>query len=245
MTPKDIAIEIAAELGSQGALAVALMGSHARGDAMPHSDIDVIALGDGPAYRLERRDGHLIALSWMTSAAVEQAMMEPAKAGFVVQGWRDAEILKDPAGAAACLQDSARAWDWSRVETERWDAYVAEELTGLAEEVHKLVNLRASANDRGAAVQRSILAFRIGAILAVHLRLLYASENELWNLVADQLDDCWASAQDAALGIADVTFAESCVAALAMYRLAGGLVEPLLDERQQAVVFGACALELS
>ncbi len=100
MSAHEIACTIARELMDQGAIAVVLMGSHARGDALPHSDIDLIALGSGPEYRLERRHDYLVAISWTQPEDVERAMRAPATAGLVVQGWRDGLPLLDPAGRA-------------------------------------------------------------------------------------------------------------------------------------------------
>jgi Nucleotidyltransferase domain len=244
MSAHDIARSIAHELIDQGALAVVLMGSHSRGDALPHSDIDVAVLGKGPEYRLARRNGHLVAISWTMPEEVKRAMYAPATAGIVVQGWRDGQPLIDPSGHAAELRRAALAWDWSVVGEAACDNYVAEELAGLAEEVHKLVNLLDSGNLRGAAVQRSILAFRIGMILAVHLRLLYATENVLWDLVANALDERWRVVQDAAFGLSDESFVETCSAALDLYRHATELIIPLMDKRQVAVVRAAAALGL-
>jgi hypothetical protein len=240
--PAEIAAEVAGELVDEGAIAVTLTGSHARGDAQPYSDIDLIALGEGPDYRLEQRHGHLVAITWMSVAAAERSMLTPRGAGMAVPGWRNAVLLVDPEGEAARLQDRARRWNWSDIPTADLDQYVAEELTGLAEEVHKLVNLLDSANLTGAAVQRSILSFRIGAIVAVLLRVLYVSENDLWNLVSGALDKRWHDAQMRALGIGNEPFDETCRAAADLYRLAIDLAADLLDDRQRAVTAVACGL---
>ena len=240
--PDEVAAAVARGLMDQGASAVVLMGSHARGDAFRHSDIDLIALGEGPGYRLERRNGHLVALSWTTAETVKRMMMTPSQAGLVVQGWRDACLLIDPAGRAESLRQRAIEWTWSEIADEEIDSYVAEELTGWAEEVHKLVNLLDSGNWSGAAVQRNILSSRVGAILAVHLRLLYASENDLWNLVADRMDDSWGEVQRRSFGLGDESFLDTCLAALDLYRIATDFVTTLLSERQLAVVSAACEL---
>ena len=242
-TPNEIAAAIARELAGKGASAVVLMGSHARGDAFRHSDVDLIALGEGPEYRLERRGGHLIAVSWTTPEAVEMVMATPSQAGLFVQGWRDGVPLYDPDGLARSLRQKAIEWDWSQIPHEEIDAHVAEELAGLAEEVHKLVNLLDAGNRAGAAVQRNILSFRVGAILAVHLRLLYASENDLWNLVSDRMGDSWREVQQRALGLGDESFLATCAGALDLYRIATDHVAELFDSRQSAVVTAACELK--
>lgn len=243
MNSHGIAEEVSLNLVDAGATAVALTGSHARGDALPHSDIDLVALGDGPEYRLERRAGYLVAVAWTTAEQVERDFADPGKAALLVQGWRDALPMFDPDGAVERLRQRAMTWDWSVIGEDVCNAYVAEELTGYAEEVQKLVNLLEAGNLTGAAVQRSILSLRIATVLAVHLRLLYSSENDLWILVGAALDERWRAAQSVALGLGDEPFHETCLAALELFRLSAGIVAPLLDERQAAVVSAACALQ--
>ncbi len=237
-----LAGEIADTLVLDGAAAVVLMGSFARGDAGPFSDLDLLAIGEGPSYLLEQHEGQLIAISWSNLDEINATFAKPERAGYLVQGWRDARILRDPEGIAARIQQHAQAWGWSHLVECAADRSVAEEICGLAEEVHKLVGLLASGNLSGAAVQRSILSYRIGTILAVHLRLLYATENELWNLVGERLDGEWESVQARALGLGDEDFRTTCSGALQLYRLAVALVHPLFDERQKKVVDHAVAI---
>jgi hypothetical protein len=92
-------------------------------------------------------------------------------------------------------------------------------------------------------VQRAIIALRLPGLLAIHRRLLYGSENRLWDMVAEQEGEPWAGAQTRALGNAGCTFEEGCVAALELYLLyveaVGSLVE---DAVERDVIDGACAL---
>ncbi len=236
----DLAWEIADRLVAGGAAAVVLMGSVARGDDGAHSDLDLLAIGDGPAYQLELHRTRLTAISWATICSIETSFVQPDTAGYAVQGWRDGKIIHDEQGIAARLQVRARAWDWSDVGNRACDRYVAREICGLAEEVQKLVGLLQSGNLTGAAVQRNILACRIGAIMAVHLRLLYSTENELWNLVNQRLGAEWAAAQSRAFGLRDEKFEETCGGALALYQIAAMLVTPLFDAREREVIDHAC-----
>ncbi|HEV2745545.1 MAG TPA: hypothetical protein VGV91_20495 [Rubrobacter sp.] len=66
---------------------------------------------------------------------------------------------------------------------------MAEEITSLAEEVHKLVAALRDGHRTVAAVQRSVLALRPAQVLGVHRRILYGSENRLWDLVADAMGE--------------------------------------------------------
>lgn len=67
---------VAASMMDNGALGVALMGSHARGDAHPLSDVDIVALGSGaPAFREE--DGVILSTSWVEPDAAMASFTTP------------------------------------------------------------------------------------------------------------------------------------------------------------------------
>jgi predicted nucleotidyltransferase len=228
--------EMTRRLVAEGASAVVLTGSHARAASGPDSDIDITAIGEGrTSARMEIIGGELFSIAWRTIEAERAAMHDPARAGAAVPAWRAVGLLHDPAGIAASLQREARDWRWDAI-GEACDAWVAEEITGYAEEVHKLVGAEARGDQLGAAIQRSILALRLGPIMAVASRIPYESENALWHLLDEALGDPWRSAQARALGLHGEPLDDSARAALELYRLVAGEAEPHLDERQRAVV---------
>ncbi len=234
--------ELTRELADQGAEAVVLLGSHARGDAHPLSDVDVHAIGHGPSYMLERRAERLISISWLLLEEEHERLRDPATVGVAAPGWRSAVILHDPIGVATTLQAEAREWTWESVGDARCDAYVADGVTGLAEEVYKLVASLQTGSTWTAAVQRSVLALRLPVYLAVHHRILYETENRLWDLVAARMGERWARAQGKGFGLGGEGFTETCYASLELYALAASEVLHLLDARRRAVVAGACAV---
>jgi predicted nucleotidyltransferase len=61
---RRVAVQVAARLVSQGAEAVVLVGSVARGDALPTSDVDLVALGAGPERELMLHGGRQVSVSW-------------------------------------------------------------------------------------------------------------------------------------------------------------------------------------
>jgi hypothetical protein len=79
-------------------------------------------------------------------------------------------------------------------------------------------------------------------ILAVHFRILYGSENALWELVGEAMGDEWKKLQRSAFGEGKTNFAESCDAALKLYAVAANSIRSLLTEQQRAVVAHACKL---
>lgn len=224
------------ELIAAGAEAVVLAGSHARGEATELSDIDLYVIGNGPDYTLRVVDELLLSVSWRTEAEEREALRRPASAGAVVPGWRGARILHDPASIAAGLQAEAHAFDWSTIAPE-CDAWVADQVTGYAEEVLKLVAARRAGDRQLAAIQRSILALRLPIVMAVHERVLYDSENRLWSMVGEAMGERWAAAHAVALRLDDGSTAEDAGGeALTLYAVAADHIGQLLSDDQRAVV---------
>jgi hypothetical protein len=93
-----------------------------------------------------------------------------------------------------------------------------------------------------AAVVRSELAIKMAPILAVHRRILYDTENQLWDLVSTRMGTNWSEIQSAALGEGGQGFEDTCKAALELYAMTAREVDHLLDRRQLQVVSHACKI---
>ncbi len=237
----DVSRKFSRKLIDQGAEGVVLFGSWVRGDAYKESDIDIHAIGRGSRYALERFQGFLISVSWATGRSHRIAFRSPSKVGGIVPAWRSAKLIYDPKSIAEALKREAQEWRWELLGT-RADKWVAEELTGWAEEVHKLIGNLELGQRSSAAVQRSLLAIHLARILAVHHRILYDSESQLWDLVSARMGPKWTKVQDAALGEGDENFIDTCNAALQLFASAALDVRRVLDERQYRIVAHACEI---
>jgi hypothetical protein len=226
---------IAEAVARQGAQAVALVGSYATGTAIADSDLDLAVVGDGPHYQLEVHDGLLVSLGWANAEEQRRRLYDPAYLGTHVPGWRRAVALHDPEGLAASIKQEALDWSWNVVDAS-CNAWVAEKLTGYSEEVVRLRRSLRAGDQTTAAIQRSLLAVHLAPIMAIHRRLLYGSENVLWEVVSEEMGHPWAEAQRAALNLNEGGFEASCRAALELFALAANELRPLLDEHQQAVL---------
>jgi predicted nucleotidyltransferase len=96
--------ELAADPAVRG---VILFGSHARGNARPDSDADLVILVERDQFEMgfAERDGQKFELlRWSEAVAIRYATDNPDNAADF---WQVAEILHDPDGAAARLRDYA------------------------------------------------------------------------------------------------------------------------------------------
>lgn len=232
---------MARALGGRGALAVLLVGSFVRGDATRDSDVDLIVVGRGPEYRLERHHGYLFSISWRTLRRLQQVFDDPAEAAGAILGWQQAVILHDPSGGARSLRAEARRWTWARVDRKA-DAWVADQVTGYAEDVQKLVGALRLRRPLVASAYRLVLAARLTEVLAVHRRVLYDGDNDAFQKVGAAMGTRWRRAQSLALGATGGTYAQSCRAACELYAIAASETRHLLNDRQNMVVAHACRI---
>ena len=231
----DTANEIAEELSRDGAEAIILTGSWARSDAHPQSDLDIRVIGDGDSKKLIRREPFLASIAWMTQEEHEEGFKDPAEVGSVVPGWRSAEILYDPESKAAKLKERAEAWDWAEIEDDIV-SWVGNQIAKQAEEVHTLFTNHDLGLRSAAAAQCAMVALELAPILAVHHRILYETEKELWDLVCKEMPDEWKAAQETALGEHGGSLAVTSAAAFRLFLIASDTVADVLDADQAAVV---------
>ena len=72
--------------------------------------------------------------------------------------------------------------------------------------------------------------------MSVRRRILYDSENRLWDLLSESMGEEWATAQRAAFGLDGEALRESAMGALRLYVFAAREVAGVLDTRQRGVV---------
>ena len=179
-----------AELDDGAVVAIALTGSHARGEANPYSDVDMLRFLHTPPekesqrYTLEYRDGHLISTTTTTIAAKREEMARPEKAIWAVPGLRQSRIVLDREGALARLKEEAEAFTWEPLRPVA-DEYASYTVMGDAEEVHKVLGALARGDDSAVLYGNLGLYLGLTRAVAVQQGILAESENSYFRQVQD------------------------------------------------------------
>lgn len=227
--------------------AVALLGSYARGDAGPFSDVDLLfllAAGEPPPERNSFLvDGYLVTVNGVTPEQIDGWFSEPEQAVNVVAALRDARPLLDADGLFAAVQNRARAFVWDAQMQARADRYASRELVGLIEESHKgLEGLRRK--DTGRLLNaRFGLSWDLAGVMRVQGGILGNSDNSFYDDVRHALgvESRWSALLSIAFGVASPgdgppSLAEETTAGLHLYCETARLLADVLQPEDRLLI---------
>lgn len=242
---------LVAEYVETGMVGMLLLGSHARGEPTPYSDVDLVRLASTPPeterdrYTLVDRQGYLISLSTTTVADKRAELARPETAIWAVPGLRQARVLLDRDGSVEALLGAARAFEWAALQPAA-DAYASYEVMGFAEEVHKVLGALLRGDEWMCAYATLGLIIGMPRAVAVQRGLLIQSDNTYQRQVVEAVghDSAWASAFCLAAGLrpgsgaAPLTL-ERGVAALRLYEETAAVLSGSLQREHLPVIHGA------
>jgi hypothetical protein len=204
-------LDLAHQFDDPSVRAIVLMGSHARGEAGPHSDIDLVrfvdeSAGDLPGQGSHLIDGALVVVSNAAPERVERWFTIPAEAVKTIVGLRQARSLIDRAGYFAVIQARAQAFVWISELQVQADREASEAMVGWIEEAHKgLEGLRRQ--DPGRLLNGLFgLSYGLSNVMGLHLGVLLSGDNGFYDEVAGAvgLDTPWTHLRAVAFGVAEV-----------------------------------------
>jgi hypothetical protein len=229
-----------------GVHAIVLMGSYARGEAGPYSDIDVVRFTGGtdlPGDGSYLMDGHLVVVSDVAPEQVERWFSDPELATDSIMGVRSAQALLDRDGYFAGIQARARAFVWDQTMQARANLWASTMLVGWIEEVHKgLAGLQR--NDVGRLLNaRHGLSWGLSRVMKVQRGILISGDNAFYDAVTQALGQQseWVRLHRTAFGIESEedqapTLSEQVRAGLRLYILTAELLAPVLRTEDRPLI---------
>ncbi|MFN8490894.1 MAG: nucleotidyltransferase domain-containing protein [Caldilineaceae bacterium] len=234
--------------------ALVLMGSHARGDAGPYSDIDLVRfvgeepreLADVGSHLIDER---LVVVSNVTLAEVETWFTQPSVAVKNVAGVRKARALIDRDETFATLQARAQAFTWDENLQLQADIWASRQMVGWIEEMHKcLEGLRRG--DVGRMLNGLFGGtFGLSTVMQVQRGVLLSGDNGFYAEVAQAvgLDSQWTQLRSIAFGVMDVhgrpaSLRERVVAGLGLYVVTAELLGDILQPEDAPLIQQTVAL---
>lgn len=246
--PDALLSGLVAEFADAAAIGLLLAGSHARGDAMPYSDIDLIRFAsilpeaEADRYALAYREGRLVSLSTTTIDAKRNELGRPETAIWAAPGLRQARILLDRSGALAGLLGEAYAFRWEPLQLAA-DTYASYHVMGLAEEVHKVIGALAKGDEVVALYGTWGLVAGLLRAVTVQRGVLIRTENSYFQQAqaAAGLDSAWSRVFRVAMGLELATAVTRASAALRLYQETATLLAPVLQPQHLDVIRGVLA----
>jgi predicted nucleotidyltransferase len=224
-----------------------LVGSYARGDATPYSDVDVIRFVREEPDRAQQklytyRDGRLLGIVTQTLAHYREGFTVPERAIFEVPSLREAQILVEKDEAFRVLQQEARAFVWEPLQAAAND-YASTVMMEYTEYVQKI--LRALLLGDELALSEMILDLLAAVTFAVDVQrgILATSGNSYFRQVYESvgLDAAWTRYHRFIVGIDSSTMGRATtqargVAALRFYRETVQLLRPAFHALHRDVI---------
>jgi hypothetical protein len=227
--------------------AIALLGSFARGDAGPFSDVDLLFLMPADAAQPTRTSflvaDRLVNVNAVRPEQIDGWFTEPEQAVNGVAALRDAIPLHDPDGQFAAVQGCAHAFRWTAEMQSQADRFASRELVGLIEESHKgLEGLRR--DDVGRLLNaRFGLSWLLARVMRVQRGILGNSDNSFYADVRANLggESRWSRLLATAFGISPAdspspSLHEEVVAGLHLYCETARLLAPILQAEDRPLI---------
>lgn len=242
---------LAAQFDHPDTLAIVLMGSHARGTAGPHSDVDLVRFTARDKCELPGSGSHLIeqrlvVVSDIGPTQLETSFSEPEAAVERIAGLRYGRALIDRDGFFTAVRQRALAFQWDEVMQEKANRWASRQMVGWIEEVHKgLEGLRRG--DNGRLLQaRFGCSWGLARVMCVQRGILLSSDNGLFDgvMTAVGRDSEWSRLCRAACGAGPEPsmLHDQVKAGLQLYKLTAEMLWAILLPEDQPLIANTTSL---
>jgi hypothetical protein len=226
--------------------AVVLLGSLAREQGGPWSDIDLerwVATDAECVDAFPRYvDGRLLMINTVSVDHVRAELRSARRAIWAVPAYRAMRVVVDRFGDAAAISRAVESFEWESVTSDA-HAFVRLTTAKSAEYVHKIRGATDTRDDWAALHAARALSSKCLQIVAVARRTFIETENEYFRVVCEAAGPNWTKTFRASLGVGETcdVFAQAS-AACRLYAETSELVAEVLDEQTNSIVASALAL---
>jgi predicted nucleotidyltransferase len=225
-------------------LSVVLIGSGSRDELDVYSDLDfqVVVRGERPPDQMYYLENRLVNVNFLDVENRESMLHNPWKAMSNIAATREAQILFDPDGWYANLQERAKAFLWKTVEKDA-DIAISWVLAENAEIVQKILGGLSNYNLEKALHATVTLLNGLTDVGALGNGVLCNSENRFWSSVRDaEADATWKKLFWTALGFDAESVTTRAKATLGLYSRSFVLHQAKLLPEHLKIVQHVCSL---
>lgn len=225
-------------------LSVVLIGSGARDELDAYSDLDILVIvrGKRPPAQMYYLEDRLVNVYFVDTENRESMLRDPWKAMSNIAATREAQILFDPDGWYANLQERAKTFSWKTVEKDA-DIAISWVLAENAEIVQKILGGLSNNNLEKALHATVVLLNGLTDVGALANGVLSNSENRFWSAVRDaETDATWKKYFWTALGFNAESVTTRAKATLGLYSRSFVLHQAKLLPEHLKVVQHVCSL---
>ncbi len=237
---------LVAELDSDQVRGMILGGSHARGDATPYSDVDLACFVPDAFRPLRKRflyrEGRLVSIGLKTLEGVQQQLLDPYQALWIVPSFQQARVLLDKDGSMRQLKQLVEDFAWEPLRKGAMED-AGSLLTGDAEFIHKLVGNSWRGNLSGVAYTTTQLFEGVTMAMALSHAVFITTDSLYYQQVeaAVGLETAWTRYHRLLTGVTTSAEDTSSVQArgklaLLLYRETAQLLWPILNQERRSIV---------
>jgi hypothetical protein len=239
---------LVANLDNKNTIGIAMTGSRARGEGEQYSDVDIYQyvrkMPDNPAEISYLRfvDGILVSVSLASLEEAYANLRNPPKAVWAIPGLRQLRILLDKDGSIVVLKETAAKTNWEPMQGAA-NAYASWNLSGCAEEIHKILAGLAQRNESKTLYAIWGLTHALASTLIVQHGLLIQTENVFVDLAQEAAGRTseWTHQFRLSIGLDLLPLKEPAyigygIAGLSLYRETARLLQDILLPEDAIVV---------
>ena len=239
---------LVARLDNENTIGITLIGSYARDAGGPFSDVDIrcyvrqVPVSEAEIYSMRYQGGYLVSIYLTRLEDEYTSLRSPQKAIWAVPGLRQSRILLDKDGSIAALQDLAAKFTWEPLQAAA-NAYASWNLSGFAEEIHKILSGLSQHNESQTLNAIGGLTYGLPITMLVQRGVLIPTENAFIDLAQDIAgrSSAWTRQFRLAVGLEPLpleqpAFTGRAVAGMRLYCETAKLLQNILLPEEAAVV---------